>query len=312
MHLMELSERSSASSMVHNVRKNGLPFWNKKHSNTNQMVIAFEAYQQLSSIAILTMTAISALNTIHEDICISEYQKRVAMIIVPFHKHQRVDGTMEALGCHDYSPISQARKGCGTMESLGHLIHQVNQVLRHAPCPVEILMDRGLGGTTQSLPALMNKAKNIKDSSGNMTGEEDKTKSGELFFDDFINYSKKQDSATYPKREVGSKVDIIGALKSISKGNLFLVGRSPPIAPLMETSDSPSVLVIQQFTPNENLKQLVEEDEESGDLISDILKQFEETFQRGLDQKHVIAYYIELVDYRTKNFLGMKKLLRMK
>ncbi|GLT26217.1 hypothetical protein SLA2020_012990 [Shorea laevis] len=29
MHLMELSERSSAILMVHKARKNGLPFWNK-------------------------------------------------------------------------------------------------------------------------------------------------------------------------------------------------------------------------------------------------------------------------------------------
>ncbi|KAJ8767944.1 hypothetical protein K2173_020884 [Erythroxylum novogranatense] len=303
MHLMELSERSSAISMVHKARKNGLPFWNKKQSNTDQMVIAFEAYQQLSSVTIRPMTAISALNTIHEDICTSAYQKRAAMIMLPYHKHQRVDGTME---------------------SLGHSIHQVNQrVLRHAPCSVGILVDRGLGGTTQvsssdvsysivvpffggrddvealsygvrmaEHPGIMLTALKFVAPPGkllpalmkvNTTDEDDETKSGELFFSDFINNSKKQDSVTYQEREVENKADIIGALKSMNKCNLFLVGRSPPIAPLMETSDSPelgpvgsflassefsnstSVLVIQQFNPNANLQQLVQEEEESGD-----------------------------------------------
>lgn len=49
MHLMELSERSSAISMVHKARNNGMPFWNKNANNNDQMVIAFEAYQQLSN-----------------------------------------------------------------------------------------------------------------------------------------------------------------------------------------------------------------------------------------------------------------------
>ncbi|PQM34416.1 cation/H(+) antiporter 19 [Prunus yedoensis var. nudiflora] len=133
MHLMELSERSSAISMVHKARYNGLPFWNKKaddtNSNKDHMVIAFEAYEQLSTVKVRPMTAISSLNDIHEDICASAHHKSVAMILLPFHKHQRLDGTME---------------------SLGNSFRSVNErVLRHAPCSVGILVDRGLGGTAQ-------------------------------------------------------------------------------------------------------------------------------------------------------------------
>ena len=129
MHLMELSERSSAITMVHKARKNGMPFWNKKPDDKDQMIIAFQAYEKLRSVNVRPMTAISALNSIHEDICTSAHQKRAAMIILPFHKHQRVDGSME---------------------SLGHSLHVMNQlVLSHAPCSVGILVDRGLGGTSQ-------------------------------------------------------------------------------------------------------------------------------------------------------------------
>ncbi|WJZ81937.1 hypothetical protein VitviT2T_001744 [Vitis vinifera] len=90
MHLMELSERSSAILMVHKARKNGLPFWNKAvRSGSNQLIVAFEAFGQLSTVSIRPMTAISALSNIHEDICTSAERKRAAIIILPFHKHQR-------------------------------------------------------------------------------------------------------------------------------------------------------------------------------------------------------------------------------
>ncbi|GFZ01310.1 cation/H+ exchanger 17 [Actinidia rufa] len=96
MHLVELSERSSAILMVHKARRNGLPFWNKGlKSGTNQINVAFEAFRQLSHVYIRPMTAISPMNSMHEDICSSAERKSAAIIIVPFHKHQRLDGQLE-------------------------------------------------------------------------------------------------------------------------------------------------------------------------------------------------------------------------
>lgn len=96
MHLMELSERSSAILMVQKARKNGLPFWNKgQNCDANQIVVAFEAFQHLSRVSIRPMTAISPMSSMHEDICTSAETKKVAMIILPFHKHQRLDGQLE-------------------------------------------------------------------------------------------------------------------------------------------------------------------------------------------------------------------------
>eukprot|EP01018_Ginkgo_biloba_P021219 Gb_34315 [translate_table: standard] len=133
MHLVELSERSSAIMMVHKARKNGRPFWNRNRGEEDQIVVAFEAYKQLSKVAVRPMTAISAFLDMHEDICHIADQKRAAMIILPFHKHQRVDGVLESV-------------------NLG--FRTVNQkVLRHAPCSVGILVDRGLGGQSQLAPS---------------------------------------------------------------------------------------------------------------------------------------------------------------
>lgn len=131
MHLMELSERSSAILMVHKARKNGLPFWNRRHhSETNEIVVAFEAFKHLSHVSIRPMTSISQLSSMHEDICSSADSKRVAMIILPFHKHQRLDGQLET-GRAEFRNVNR-------------------RVLEHAPCSVGILVDRGLGGTTHT------------------------------------------------------------------------------------------------------------------------------------------------------------------
>ncbi|KAG5589429.1 hypothetical protein H5410_039943 [Solanum commersonii] len=77
MHLMELSERSSAILMVHKARKNGMPFWTKGGvSNSNQNVVAFEMFENLSKVSIRPTTAISPMNTMHEDIIAGAEKKR--------------------------------------------------------------------------------------------------------------------------------------------------------------------------------------------------------------------------------------------
>ncbi|KAL7122893.1 hypothetical protein ACP275_01G072300 [Erythranthe tilingii] len=130
MHLMELSERSSAIRMAHKARKNGMPFWNRvKDSDPTQIIVAFEAFQHLSQVSVRPTTAISSMSSMHIDICNSATKKKVAMIILPFHKHQRVDGSFET-----------SRVG---------LRHVNKRVLEHAPCSVGIFVDRGLGGTCQ-------------------------------------------------------------------------------------------------------------------------------------------------------------------
>ncbi|XP_020590906.1 cation/H(+) antiporter 19-like [Phalaenopsis equestris] len=136
MHLMELSERPSAIYMVHKARRNGVPFWNNKKDNIDandsgrdQIVVAFQAYQQLSHVTIRPMTAISDLLTIHEDVVTSAHQKRVTLILLPFHKIQQVDGSMVSIG-NEYRQLNQ-------------------RVLHHAPCSVAILIDRGFGGSAQ-------------------------------------------------------------------------------------------------------------------------------------------------------------------
>ncbi|XP_058109764.1 cation/H(+) antiporter 20 [Magnolia sinica] len=138
MHLVELTERSSSIAMVFRERKNGLPFRNPLRKQTNDKVsIAFDAYRQLGRVSVRPITGVSALASMHEDVCSVAEDKHVHMVILPFHKHAKNGG----------------ERGDVAMENVGPGWREVNQrVLKEAPCSVGVLVDRGLGGAQQTKP----------------------------------------------------------------------------------------------------------------------------------------------------------------
>ncbi|KAL5698422.1 Cation/H(+) antiporter 15 [Ranunculus cassubicifolius] len=130
LHLVELTGRASAMLIVHNTRKSGGSAINRTQAQSDHIINAFENYEQhAGGVSVQPLTAISPYATMHEDICNLAEDKRVAFIIVPFHKQQTVDGAMEATN-PAYRTINQ-------------------NVLANAPCSVGILVDRGLGGSTR-------------------------------------------------------------------------------------------------------------------------------------------------------------------
>ncbi|RZC84803.1 hypothetical protein C5167_047582 [Papaver somniferum] len=131
LQLVELTGRASAMLIVHNTRKSGRPAVNRTQAQSDQIVTAFEIYEQHAAfVSVQPLTAISPYSTMHEDICNLAEEKRVSMIVVPFHKQQTIDGEMEA-------PNPAFRT--------------VNQnVLANAPCSVGILVDRGLGASART------------------------------------------------------------------------------------------------------------------------------------------------------------------
>ncbi|KAE8729827.1 Cation/H(+) antiporter 19 [Hibiscus syriacus] len=254
--LINLIKSSRGTRKKDNSVKSGLPFWNKVPGDQDQMVIAFEAYQQLRSVVIRPMNAISALNSIHDDIFTSAERKRAALIIMPFHKHQRVDGTME---------------------SLGHSFHLVNQrVLRHAPCSVGILVDRGLGGTTQVVASEVSYSVVVPF----FGGQDDRealsygiriAKHGIKLT--ILKFTTKPETEPDPSRPDAS-TESVKDNEIFSDSTLFLVGITSPAMPLSERStDCPklghvgsylassdfsttsSILVIQQYDPSINDKE---------------------------------------------------------
>ncbi|XP_042478192.1 cation/H(+) antiporter 20-like [Macadamia integrifolia] len=137
MHLVELTERTSSIILAKRARRNGLPFINRLHkgdSHDGGVTVAFKAYGQLGRVNVRTITAISALHTMHEDVCHVAEEKRVNMVILPFHKHGRNDGEMENVG-HSWRMINR-------------------RILKESPCSVAVLVDRSLGdGPKRNIPS---------------------------------------------------------------------------------------------------------------------------------------------------------------
>jgi Kef-type K+ transport system membrane component KefB len=299
MHLMELSERSSAISIVHKARRNGMPFWNKNRADgTDEIVVAFEAYEKLSHVSIRPMTAISDLHTIHEDIISSAEQKRAALILLPFHKHQRVDGSMETVG-HDYQIVNQ-------------------RVLRHAPCSVGILVDRGLGGSVQvsskevsyTIAVLffggpddreaLSYASRMAEHPGidlvvlrfifnsrdaaSISLSMDDSDNDEKFLKEFnATVADGNNSITFEEKTVSAGEEVRAAVKAIGRCNLFVVGQKPPCMPLTQRHDCPelgpvgsylaasdfsavaSVLIVKQYNPTAPRDSFTIEERTSGE-----------------------------------------------
>ncbi|XP_024993415.1 cation/H(+) antiporter 15 [Cynara cardunculus var. scolymus] len=130
LHLVELTGRASAMLIVHNSRKSGRPAANRTQAQSDHIINAFESFEQNAEyVSVQPLTAISPYSTMHEDICSVAEDKRVAFLILPFHKQQTVDGGMEATN-PAYRVINQ-------------------NVLANSPCSVGILVDRGFGGNTR-------------------------------------------------------------------------------------------------------------------------------------------------------------------
>ncbi|XP_024520981.1 cation/H(+) antiporter 18 [Selaginella moellendorffii] len=122
LHLVELSERSSAIVMVHTARRNGR--LTKSARGENHIYVAFEAFGHLSEVKVRPMTVVSNFSDMHDDICATAADKRAAVLILPFHKIRRADGVLETLNT-GFQFVN-------------------DQVLQHAPCSVGIFIDRGL------------------------------------------------------------------------------------------------------------------------------------------------------------------------
>ncbi|XP_074271236.1 cation/H(+) antiporter 20-like [Silene latifolia] len=133
MHLVELTERSSSIIMVQKLRRNGLPFIDPTRRRSrvevhDKVASAFQTYAQLGRVMVRPVTVISAISTMHEDVCHVSEDKRVMMVILPFHKMWR----------------KNEETGVMEVDNVGHGWRGVNQrVLKYAPCSVAVFVDRG-------------------------------------------------------------------------------------------------------------------------------------------------------------------------
>ncbi|CAD6266567.1 unnamed protein product [Miscanthus lutarioriparius] len=96
---------------------------------------ALDAYQAEcgggAKVKVRRLLALSSFPDMHSDMCICAEDAMAALVLLPFHKAQRADGSMEP-GHHGFRVVNQ-------------------KVLQLAPCSVGVVVDRGLGGKHASV-----------------------------------------------------------------------------------------------------------------------------------------------------------------
>ncbi|KAJ7952618.1 Cation/H(+) antiporter like [Quillaja saponaria] len=127
LHLIELVKKSKSNLLYH--QKEDHEFSDDEDYGGNDVVQIQEAVDHFTSetqILIHHSKVVSSFANLFEDVCNIAEDLRVSTILLPFHKHQRIDGKMES-----------GKEGIRTTNQ---------KVLRHAPCSVGIVVGRGFAG----------------------------------------------------------------------------------------------------------------------------------------------------------------------
>ncbi|MCL7051433.1 hypothetical protein MKW94_009086 [Papaver nudicaule] len=122
MHLVELTEKSS--DFLYNQHESVLSD-DEDYGGNDELEIndAIDAFVADTRVPVHQVKIVAPITTMHDELCNSARDLRVSIIMLPFHKHQRVDGKMQT-----------SKEGIRTTNQ---------KVLRTAPCSVGILVDRG-------------------------------------------------------------------------------------------------------------------------------------------------------------------------
>ncbi|KAG9151163.1 hypothetical protein Leryth_002731 [Lithospermum erythrorhizon] len=249
VHLIDLAERAAARLEPHYLGKR-----NPDLCESERVVNAFRLYgqQNQGNVTLFPYTSISPFATMHEDVCQLALDKRVSMVIVPFHKLFSI----------------------GASENEVPAIRSVNQnIIRRAPCSVGILVDRDtsssqapslfntdlytigvifLGGQDDrealAYASRMAKHPHVSITVVRFVGPDDGKLSKEKEKDsDIIKevkyYCSKNERFIYEEEHIKNTVDLIGVMRKIENlFNLILVGRhhdssSPLLMGLTEWND---------------------------------------------------------------------------
>ncbi|KAK8970585.1 Cation/H(+) antiporter 15 [Platanthera guangdongensis] len=126
--LFVINTTSSASSLDSHHKNACAAGFIRHQTQSEHIANAFGSYEQhAGGISVQSLTAFSAYPSMHEDVIGVSEDKHCALILLPYHKHQSIDGEME-----DTHPA----------------IRCLNQnVLAGATCSVGIFVDRGLSGS---------------------------------------------------------------------------------------------------------------------------------------------------------------------
>ena len=127
MHLIELTQKRRNNVSYHELEDDELSD-DEDYGGNDVVEIndAVDAFHAETKIFVHLSKAVSSFATLYEDVCSAAEDLRASIILAPFHKHQRIDGKMES-----------GKEGVRTTNQ---------KILRHAPCSVGIIVERGLAG----------------------------------------------------------------------------------------------------------------------------------------------------------------------
>lgn len=135
MHLIELPDRPRAQTKnlmsYHQLDMEELDDDDYGGSDVVLVNDALDNFVAETGIMVRQVKVVRPPSVMYEDVCRVAEDTRASILLLPFHKHQRIDGKME----QDKEDIRTTNQ----------------KVLRNAPCTVAILIDRGLAGAPQIL-----------------------------------------------------------------------------------------------------------------------------------------------------------------
>ncbi|RYQ94398.1 hypothetical protein Ahy_B08g089296 [Arachis hypogaea] len=253
MHLREFSERSSTILMVHKARKNGLSFWNKdRPSDADHLIVAFEAYHQLSQVSIKPMTEISSMADMHVDICATAGGKESCIGILV---DRGLGGTSHISASNvSYSITVLFFGGSDDREALAYGA----RMAEHPGIRLVVLRFVVKPSTTGDI---------VRVDVGESSFSTKLISEDEEFLNEFKAKVANDDFVTYEEKAVKDAAETVAVICEFTHCNLVLVGRRPqgelayalkrneypelgPIGSLLVSQDCPtiaSVLVMQQY-----------------------------------------------------------------
>ncbi|KAF5460262.1 hypothetical protein F2P56_020145 [Juglans regia] len=127
MHLIELVQKRRTNVSYHELEDHELSD-DEDYGGNDVLGIhdAMDAFTAETRILIHLCKAVSSFTSLYEDVCNIAEDLRVSIILLPFHKHQRIDGKMDS-----------GKEGVRTTNQ---------KILRHAPCSVGVIVSRGIDG----------------------------------------------------------------------------------------------------------------------------------------------------------------------
>lgn len=129
MHLVELPEKRRKTKLMYHQLQDGDQFSDEEEYGGNDVLEindVVDAFTADTKILINQTKVVASFAAMFEDVCSGAEYFRVSIIFVHLHKHQRIDEKLE-----------DGKEGIRTSNQ---------KILKHAPCSVGILVDRGHTG----------------------------------------------------------------------------------------------------------------------------------------------------------------------